>query len=236
MPDFRYDLVVDVHDVDFNGAARTSALLQYIQSAAQSQLTEVGLSYDELYRMKRAFIISRIKMEFTETVRAYDRLTAVSYPCESRGFSFLRCYALMRDGVTIGRAASVWALIDTDKRSLVPVSDFDLPLELLPHNEMALDRIVMPKELAEVGGYTISYGIADQNRHMNNTQYPDMYATFLPMEGKRIASMSIQYVGEAPLGDTLRVYRAYEDGLWYFKTVRSDGKINTLASVELADI
>ena len=142
MPDFRYDLSVDIHDVDYNGVAKTSALMQYIQSAAQSQLTEAGLSYDELYKRKRAFIISKMKMEFDVTVRAYEPLIAISYPCESRGYSFLRCYALVRDGVTIGRAASIWALIDTESRALVPVNDFDLPLELLPHNEMLLDRIV----------------------------------------------------------------------------------------------
>ena len=236
MPDFRYDLSVDIHDVDYNGVAKTSSLMQYIQSAAQSQLTEAGLSYDELYSRKRAFIISRIKMEFDVTVRAYEPLTAVSYPCESRGYSFLRCYALVRDGVTIGRAASIWALIDTESRALVPVNDFDLPLELLPHNEMMLDRIVMPKSIEEVGVYTVNYADTDQNRHMNNTHYPDMYASFLPMDGMRIASLSIQYMAEAPMGETLHVFRAFEDGVWYFKTVREDGKVNTLATIELARI
>ena len=236
MPDFRYDLSVDIHDVDYNGVAKTSALMQYIQSAAQSQLTEAGLSYDELYKRKRAFIISKMKMEFDVTVRAYEPLTAVSYPCESRGYSFLRCYALVRDGVTIGRAASIWALIDTESRALVPVNDFDLPLELLPHNEMLLDRIVMPKNAEEVGVYTVGYADTDQNRHMNNTHYPDMYASFLPMEGMRMASLSIQYMAEAPMGETLRVFRAFENGIWYFKTERQDGKVNTLATVELTRI
>ena len=236
MPDFRYDLSVDVHDVDYNGVAKASSLMQYIQSAAQSQLTDAGLSYDELYRRKRAFIISRIKLEFTETVRAYDRLTAISYPCESRGYSFLRCYALQRDGVTIGRAASIWALIDTDSRSLVPVQDFQLGLELLPHNDMSLERIVMPKSVTEVGVYAVNYADTDQNRHMNNTHYPDMYANFLPMEGMRISSLSIQYISEAPIGELLRVFRAYEDGVWYFKTVRADGKVNTLATAVLTSL
>ena len=236
MPDFRYDLSVDVHDVDYNGVAKASSLMQYIQSAAQSQLTDAGLSYDELYKRKRAFIISRMKLEFTETVHAYDRLTAISYPCESRGYSFLRCYALQRDGITIGRAASIWALIDIDSRALVPVNDFELGLELLPHNDMSLERIVMPKSITEVGVYSVNYADTDQNRHMNNTHYPDMYSNFLPMEGMRISSLSIQYMAEAPLGECLRVFRAYEDGVWYFKTVRADGKVNTLATVILTKI
>ena len=236
MPDFRYNLLVDVHDVDFNGVARTSSLMRYMQTAAQSQLTSIGLSYDELKARGRAFILSRIKMEFTDAPRAYEPLTAISYPCESRAFSFLRCYALERDGVVIGRAASIWALVDTESRALVPVSKFDLDLELMPHNDMSLDRIVMPKSITEVGTYTVNYGSTDQNRHMNNTHYPDMYANFLPLENKRVRTMSIQYVNEAPAGQTLTVHRAYDDGVFYFKTVREDGQINTLATVELADI
>ncbi|MBR2350633.1 MAG: hypothetical protein IKA67_01235 [Clostridia bacterium] len=236
MPDFRYNLSVDIHDVDYNGVAKASALMRYMQTAAQSQLTSIGLSYDELKARGRAFLLSKIKMEFTEPARAYEPLTAISYPCESRAFSFLRCYALERDGVVIGRAASIWALVDTESRALVPVSKFDLDLELMPHNDMSLDRIVMPKSITEVGSYTVSYADTDQNRHMNNTHYPDMYANFLPLEGRRVRTMSIQYVNEAPTGERLTVHRAYEDGVFYFKTLREDGQINTLATVELAEI
>ena len=235
MPDFRYDLTVDVHDLDYNGICKTSSLMKYIQSAAQSQLTGIGLSYDELKRRNRAFIISKIKMEFYEPIRAYDALTAISFPCESRGFSFLRCYGLERGGVPVGRAASIWALVNLESRALVPVRDFELALDLLPPIDMALDRILMPKSAQEVGIYTVNYADTDQNRHMNNTHYPDMYANFLDLDGKRVRTMSIQYMNEAPMGERLSVYRAYEDGVYYFKTVRADGEINTLATVELVD-
>ena len=63
-----------------------------------------------------------------------------------------------------------------------------------------------------------------------------MYATFLPMDGKRIRSLSISYRAEAPMGETLRVLRAYEDGVYYLRTVREDGKTNTEAEIVLAEI
>ena len=236
MPDFRYTLSVDVHDVDFNGVARASSLMRYMQTAAQSQLSSIGLSYDQLRERGRAFILSRMKMEFYEPVRTYEPLTAISYPCDSRAFSFLRCYALERDGVTVGRAASIWALVDTESRSLVPVSGFDLDLELLPHNDMSLDRIVMPKSATEVGSYTVGYADTDQNRHMNNTRYPDMFASFLPLEGRRIRTLSIQYVNEAPMGERLTVFTAEENGVYYIKTLLSDGRVNSLATAELVEI
>lgn len=235
---FRSELVTDIHDVDHNGVVRLSSLMKYIQSAAQTQLTLNGMSYDELKDMKRAFILSRIKMEFTEPVRAYEKVTAVTYPCESRGYSFLRCYALEKNGRTIGRAVSMWALIDTETRALVKVNDFELGLETHEPHSLALSRFTMPSAAREVGTYTVNYGDLDQNCHMNNTRYPDMYSNFLPLDGKRIMSMSINYQNEAPRGERLRVERA--DGVdgctFYFRTLREDGKVNTEAEIILEDI
>ena len=236
MNGFKTDIKVDIHDVDFNGVARASSLMKYIQGAAQSQLTEHGLSYERLREKKRVFIISKIKMEFCDTVRAYEPLTAITYPSTSRGYSFLRCYKLKRDGATVARAVSVWALVDTQSCALVRVNDFDLGLQTYDPLDIPLTRIVIPATISEVGKYTVTYADTDQNMHMNNTRYPDMYASFLPLMNKRIAEITISYLGEAPMGDTLSVFMAECDGLYYFRTVRSDGKVNTEAEVKLTDI
>ncbi|MBQ8302069.1 MAG: hypothetical protein IJX97_00785 [Clostridia bacterium] len=234
--EYRMKTEVDVHDVDYNGVAKTSSIMRYIQTAAQCQLTEGGMSYDNLKKNNRAFILSRLKLEILKPLRAYAPLTAVTYPCESRGYSFLRCYALESDGEVVARAISVWALIDTESRGLVKVNDFDLGLPTLPKNELVLAAMKLPTTLMDVGGYGVHYGDVDQNRHMNNTKYPDMYSNYLPLEGKMIRSITINYANEAQIGEKLRVLRAEEDGLFYFRTVRSDGKVNSEAQIELCDI
>ena len=73
---------------------------------------------------------------------------------------------------------------------------------------------------------------------MNNTRYPDMYANFLPLDNKRIRSISINYKNEAPRGERLRVERADcgDGNTFYFRTVRADGLVNTEAEIELEDI
>ena len=235
---FRTDLIADIHDVDHNGIVRASSLMRYIQSAAQTQLTLNGMSYDELKDMKRAFILSRIKLEFTEPVRAYEPITAITYPCESKGYSFLRCYALEKNGRTIGRAVSMWALIDTETRALVKVNDFELGLDTHEPHSLALTRFTMPTAIREVGTYTVNYGDLDQNCHMNNTRYPDMYSNFLPLDGMRIRSISINYKNEAPRGARLRVERAdaIDGRTYYFRTVREDGQVNTEAEIELEEV
>ena len=82
----------------------------------------------------------------------------------------------------------------------------------------------------------VSYGITDQNRHMNNTTYPDMYSSYLPLDGYRIESITVSYLNEAPIGELLTVERGESDGYYYFRTVREDGKVNSEAEIKLAKI
>ena len=234
--EYRMKTEVDVHDVDYNGVAKTSSIMKYIQTAAQCQLTEGGMSYDNLKANNRAFILSRVKLEVLKPLRAYTPITAVTYPCESRGYSFLRCYELESDGEVVARAISVWALIDTESRALVRVSDFNLGLPTLPQNGLILSAMKLPTALVDIGGYGVHYGDVDQNRHMNNTKYPDMYSNFLPLADKMIRSITINYSNEAQIGEKLRVQRAEADGYYYFRTVRSDGKVNSEAQIELCNI
>ena len=234
---FKTDITVDIHDVDYNGVARLTSLMQYVQSCAQTQLTYNGMSYEELQNMHRAFILSKVRLEFNEPVRAYDKLEAVTYPCESRGYSFLRCYSLNKDGRTIGRAVSIWALIDTETHSLVRVNNFELGLETHEPHSLALTRFSLPTELVEVGKYEVRYQDVDQNMHMNNTAYPNMYSNYLPLCKKRIQSISINYINEAKMGTSLRVQRCQaEDNIFYFRTVLEDGRVNTEAEITLCDI
>ena len=194
------------------------------------------MSYDNLKSNNRAFILSRVKLEILKPLRAHAPLTAVTYPCESRGYSFLRCYQLESDGEVVARAISVWALIHTESRALVKVNDFNLGLPTLPQNGLVLGAMKLPSNMTDIGGYGVHYGDVDQNRHMNNTKYPDMYSSFLPLNGKMIRSITISYSNEAQIGEKLRVKRGEENGLFYFRTVRSDGKVNSEAQIELCDI
>lgn len=236
MNDFRIKTSVNVHDVDYNGVAKASAVMSYLQSAADSQLVSNGMSYNELKGINRAFLLSRMKLEILSPLRENTPLTAITFPCESRGFSFLRCYALEADGVTVARAVSLWALIDTENRSLIKVDDFDLSLPTLPPIDLALTRIKLPEVMTDVGGYGVHYGDVDRNMHMNNTKYPDMYSNYLPLANKRIRSITINYTSEAKMGERLRVLRGEAGGLYYFRTVRGDGRINSEAEIELSNI
>ena len=237
MSEYIINTKVDIHDVDYNGIARASSVLKYMQSAAEEQLCANGMSYDVLYnKYRKAFILSRLRLEIDEPLKANTPIRAITYPCESRGYTFLRCHRLESDGRTVARALSVWALLDTDSRALVRVEDFSLGLDTLPAPNNPPDRFRLPSVMNAVGSYGVHYSDVDQNRHMNNTRYPDMYSSFIDMTGKYIRSITLNYRAEAMLGEKLRVERAVEESGYLFRTVRSDGQINSEAQIVLDDI
>ena len=233
---FKKNIEVDVHDIDYNGICRASSLMRYIQSAADAQLTENGMSYTTLKNQNRAFIISRIRLEFSEPIYAYDKLEAITFPCISRGYSFLRCYGLYKNNVMIGKAISVWALINTETRSLVKVNDFELNLPTFEPWDMTIGHFKMPSNIRKVGEYTVSYADLDRNMHINNTKYPDIFSSFIDLDGKRIDSITISYANEAKFKDTLEVYLAEENGSFYIRTVKADGKTNAEAEIHTVPI
>ena len=234
---FSKNITVDAHDVDFNGVAKASSIMRYMQSAAEDQLASHGMSYDQLKTENKAFILSKIKIEFLKPLFAHDRIKAETFPCDSYGFTFLRCYQITRGEEIIARAASIWALVDIGSKSLVRVKSFDLGLETYaPIPDMQIERILLPAEIAEVGKYRVTYGEIDRNNHMNNTKYPDMYSTFLNLDNKRINTLSIDFLSEARKYESLAVFCAKSTDGFYFKTEREDGKINSVAHITLCDI
>ena len=90
-----------------------------------------------------------------------------------------------------------------------------------------------------MGEYNVNYNDVDVNRHINNTNYPDILCSFLPdMTKKRASRLSISYLHEAPLGESIKVYltRGEEDDSYYFRTVRADGQTNVEAYIVLDNI
>ena len=93
--------------------------------------------------------------------------------------------------------------------------------------------------MEEVGQRRVVYSDCDYNGHINNTHYPDLLCDFLPDgETRPVADVVINFLGEAPFGDTLTVYRAPDperEGRYLFRTRRADGSTNIEAVLTLAE-
>ena len=232
---------VNAHDTDLNNIVSLTGILRYMQDSANCQMEEDGPSYDELFSKGLAFVISRLKLSIYHPIYAHDEIEVSTWACESSGAAFNRCYSIKKNGEIVAEAYSVWALLDTNAHRLVRVCDFDghygedVPVELDMQKRFRLPAGI---NLTLVGERTVEYQDVDMNRHVNNTRYGDILFGYLPNpDGNRVIKFEINYISEAPLGETVKVYMATgEDGNYYFRTVRDGGKTNIEAEMMIENI
>ena len=236
---------VSTLETDMAETVTVSAILRLFQNTANLQCKNIRPSNEELRERGYAFVVSRMNLSIYKPLFAYDGIEVSTWACESRGAAFNRCFEIKRDGMKVAEAASVWALLDIGSKRICRVADFTegyLAGDFEPMVELdSPKRIKIPESarLALDGEYRVSYRDADLNGHMNNTVYADFLCGFLPMEGKRVSTFSICYQSEAPLGCELKIYvgaDADEEGKYYLRTVKDDGRTNVEAEIMLESI
>lgn len=226
---------VNANDIDMNFVVTVSNIFRYMQDAANCQMEHDGLSYQALFERGLAFVLSRMNISLYAPIHSHDRIEVQSWACESKGVTFNRCYRILRDGAIMAEAVSMWALSGVHDRKIHRVNEFSFPYgmdEMLELDMPARMKIPEGISFSLVGERTVEYADTDMNGHMNNTRYPDMICGFIgSMRGLRVVSMALNFVSEAPLGETLKIYHGVSDGVHYIRTVRENGSTNIEAEI-----
>ncbi len=237
---FSYDFKVSSQEIDLNGIASASAVMRYMQETANLGHEDYGPTMNELRKDGKAFILSRAAVDIYKPLYAQDKITVTSWLNEARGYGYNRSTVIERNGEKIAAMMAFWGVIDIEKRQPIRVEEIKLgfgtdedKLEVASPMRLRLNGI----DFSELGDYKVVYGDCDENIHLNNTNYPRIYAGFIPgMLGKRVTSLSINYQHEARLGASFKVYGAENDGALFFKTILDDGNIGSEARIVLSDI
>lgn len=253
-------ITVRSSETDIDGIASASAVLRWLQDAAANQHYFMGPSLDELRAGGRAYVLSRFAMRLYAPVRTYDELTVNTWACPGTGVVFYRCGSIDRGDEHIAELSTTWAMLDTATRAFVKQSDVeygfgtDEPIEV-----GAPLRFPAPGADAPIIGLrTVRYSDGDENGHMNNTVYPDMFCDFLPelsgaelpelalgmhpehcphLYRRRVSEISVAYLREARIGEELTVHRSDRDGSEYlFSAVGSDGKPRANARIVTVEL
>lgn len=231
------------HDTDGDGVMRPSALLVYMQETANLQCREYGMDLNDLHHKEgKGFLLSRSMVKIFAPLHAYEDIEVRTWCIDNRGYNFIRCFSIHRDGEMTALAVTHWALVDIHSGKMIRTTDFrrDFPYGEMPDESLLPQRIRIPATVGmEVAGERrIVYSDLDFNRHMNNTKYPDMICDFLPsMDGKWVTSLSLSYLREGAFGDTLTIHRAPiadQPDVYLIRTTRPDGAVCLEAEVGLS--
>lgn len=237
---YTYKTVVDTHDTDRAGYARPSALLKYIQEAANIQTSLSTPSARELREDGRYFVVTKLNLSVKEPLFPRDGITVSTWACPSKGATFNRCGMIEREGEVCATLTSAWALIDSVNGGFVRVSDVDFDFgerEPIPPSIPLKLRIPDEIPMRLLGEYTVSYRDTDVNGHMNNTVYADVLYSFLPRcTARTLTDMTVNYIREAPYGTAFKVYGNDVSDTCYFRTVLPSGEVGVEAIVRFKDI
>jgi acyl-ACP thioesterase len=217
------------HDTDAGREIRPTALLALMQETSNLQFYRAGRSLDALRDSDGVgFILSRIAVDMLTPLYAYDDIRVETFTCPSRGYASTRGFRVLAGDEVVAEADTLWALVDINSKNLKKIDesgyafdDEEPPALDLPTRTRAPSSVVME----QVATRTIRYSDIDYNMHMNNTRYPDMLCDYMPIDRVGdIRGMTLSYLHEAALSDTLTVFRGESDGVYYFKTVNSAGQ------------
>lgn len=237
------DFEVFTHDVDQRGIARPSSILRYLQEAASHQMLACKPSYEDLFKDHKAFILSRIAVTVNKPLYRYEKLRVSTWPCESKGVTFHRCYQIVRDGEIVVTASSKWGLVNPITHAFIKISEVDFSNYAYnePIDQENLSFRIPKEDLILCGAHTVRYAETDQNCHMNNTNYPDIFSDCLDEKKDcYVSSFAIHYATEAVEGDTFSIYRSSlkkeQDEHVYYMQGRIGHKVCTNARFGLTKV
>ena len=231
------------HDTGADRTVSPTRILEFMQETASLHCRALGHDLDEMRdKDGLGFVVTRFSYEVLAELSAQDEITVETWVPESYGLFFNRCYEIKKGGITVARGLSVSALLDLNSRKFLRVSDYDFGFEIeecvrLSDSLPTRLRFAQDQPLSPMGERQIVCSDCDYNLHMNNTHYPDMLSDLLPSRAeRRVVSMAISYIGEARLGDTLRIavgpLPSDESGSTFcVRATREDGTVVTEAQI-----
>lgn len=238
------------HDVDTNNNMTPSDVAKIMQETANHQMRDRKPTYYELMDEGKSFIVTRMLIEFIEPVNMYDEVRAHTWRCKEKAATFIRCFALEKDGKIMARGYSQWAVANRNTGGLCKASEIDMshyetdePYEMNTPIRFRLDKSL---DFKHVGTKKVLYSDVDLNFHMNNTFYQNMIWNYIPdIDKKRVTSTNIRFMAEAKLGADIEIYMVkadevlddgYEsDETFYFYT-KVNGRTNIEARINTKNL
>ena len=186
MKTYTDSFTLQTRDCDLKGTWRLSAVLEAMQEAAGTHSMLLGCGRDELLKKNIVWVLSRSELHMDRYPHAGEKITLHTFPMPNRICFFPRYYIFTDErGEMIGKAGTLWLLLDIETRKMLPPGDI---ANLIPDNRDLAVPMNLPATVGNLQGeefiseYTPVYTDLDVNWHVNNTRYADWLCNTLGIE------------------------------------------------------
>ena len=173
-------------DADLKGTWRLSSILEAMQEAAGAHSLLLGCGREELLRRNIVWVLSRSELHMNRYPRIGEKITLHTFPMPNRICFFPRYYIFTDErGEMVGKAGTLWLLLDTRTRKMLPPGDV---ANLIPDNRDLTVPMNLPATVGILQGeefvseYMPVYTDLDANGHVNNARYADRLCNTLGIE------------------------------------------------------
>ena len=208
---FRKEQFIRTADCDLMSTWRPSAILETMQETAGEHCLNLGVSRMDLLPMGLVWIITRGEVVMDRYPIIGETITIETSPMPVRRWFFPRYY-LFKDahGEIIGKAGSIWALLDLNSRHMVSP---EAVISRMPDNSDLIAPLPFPATVRDVDGTVTEetrfaqYTDLDANCHVNNTKYLDWCCNALgvgTMQENVLSRFLINYNQEIRPGEEIQ--------------------------------
>ncbi len=173
-------------DCDLNEVWRPSAILETMQDTAGAHSKLLGCGREDLVKNNIVWVLSRCEIQMDRYPHSGETVTVHTFPVPTRICFFPR-YFIFTDarGEMIGKAGSLWLLLDLGTRRMMPPGEVG---RLIPDNRNLSVPMNLPATVGNLQGeefvseYHPVYTDLDVNGHVNNARYADWLCNTLGIE------------------------------------------------------
>lgn len=215
----KYNIFLE--DVESSGTMKISTMFDCLHDVADHSLIPSCQDKTSLEKRGILWVLGEQSAEISELPKLDDMITIKTWVGEEFYGFIPRFYLIEKNGKTLVKASTVWALIDKENRKSVTPESANVKIEsVVTGDEIAVLKAPKKIEISSTYTATVSSENIDFNKHMNNAQYFEIINKFRPIfrdngaiVPKRITA---RYSKEAFLDDVLTIKEGVDDLSYYY--------------------
>ena len=237
-----YTYEIQYQEVDMHRKLRLYTLENYLLNVAGRCADSLGFGVNYLSQQNCTWVLTRLSLEMYRMPVNCDQVVFETW-IESQAHmlstrDFRICLAHGEERELIGRAKTVWAVLDMTKREIVNCFDEPAFADAVDGEVLDMPRAARMLPITEPDGaveHVIQYSDVDYNGHCNSCKYlENMLNARLPRFPLDAFRLDINYVKEVYFGDLLTTY--YVEDEHTIQYVQKDINSTTSCSARITSL
>lgn len=214
MPGFTYEKEYEIHyyEIDYKEKALITSIVDFLGDVATKQSEELGVGIEFLKEKNLAWVLYKWDIDMYKYPSYGEKIRVKTCAYSMRKFYAYRKFEILSlEGETLGKAESVWFLINVQKRRPVRVPEELYKFYGVDLNDDSMLEIEDIEKLQNISfekTFNVRYSDIDTNRHVNNAKYIAWAIETVPLDivlNYTLLNVKVTYEKETTYGEMIKV-------------------------------